>query len=167
MPRPVAWPRVEMPDSSYADVHARGLRLRVNKSADVDVSSSESGAWIDVGYNVIGSPRLYLTLTECGDGGTGAVLANRRERVMLNLGGQRCEVLEFATPAGWECTLVVARGSMTTPVQLLAHDRDRVLSGALTLSLPDSLATDPAMIAPVVDAVERDMTVLLKGLGDE
>ena len=77
MPRPVAWPRVEMPDSSYADVHARGLRLRVNKSADVDVSSSESGAWIDVGYNVIGSPRLYLTLTECGDGGTGAVLANR------------------------------------------------------------------------------------------
>ncbi len=56
---------------------------------------------------------------------------------------------------------------MTTPVQLLAHDRDRVLSGALTLSLPDSLAADPAMIAPVVDAVERDMTVLLKGLDDE
>ncbi|MEZ3559385.1 MAG: hypothetical protein K1V86_07970 [Duncaniella sp.] len=167
VPRPVAWPRIEMPDSSYADVHARGLRLRVNKSADVDVSPAESGTWIDVGYNVIGSPRLYLTLTECGDGETGAVLANRRERVMLNLGGQRCEVLEFATPAGWECALVVARGSMTTPVQLLAHDRDRVLSGALTLSLPDSLAADPAMIAPVVDAVERDMTVLLKGLDDE
>lgn len=167
VPRPVAWPRVEMPDSSYAVVYARGLRLHVNESAGVNVSPVDGGAWIDVGYSAIGSPHLYLTLTECGPEGTGAVLANRQERVMLNLGGQRCEITEFATPAGWECTLVVARGSMTTPVQLLAHDRHRVLSGALTLSLPDSLATDPAMIAPMIDALERDMTVLLKGLGDE
>ena len=167
VPRPMAWPRIEMPDSSYRVVNARGVRITLNESADADVSPVQGGAWIDVGYRVTGSPHLYLTLTECGPEGPDDVLANRRERVMLNLGGQRCEITEFATPSGWECMLVVARGSMTTPVQLLANDGHRVLSGALTLSLPDSLATDPAMSAPVIDAVERDMIVLLKGLGDE
>ncbi len=167
VPRPVAWPRVEIPDSVYGSVDAGGVSLLINESADVNVSPAEGGTWIDVSYPVFGSPRMYLTLTECGPEGLEAVMANRRERESLNLGGQRYELTELSTPGGWSCSMSVARGSMTTPVQILAHDGRRVLSGALTLSLPDSLASDPAVIAPVVDAVERDMLVLLKGLGDE
>lgn len=167
VPKPVAYPRIEIPDSVYKRVDVRGLGLMINESADVNVSSAENGVWIDVAYPVFSLPHIYLTLTECGSGGLEAVLANRRERESLNLGGRRYELIELSTPGGWECSLSVARGSMTTPVQILAHDGARVLSGALMFSLPDSLASDPAVTAPAVDAVERDMIVMLKGLGDE
>lgn len=167
VPRPAAYPRVEIPDSAYRRVDVGGLTLMVNSVADVRVTPVDGGAWVDISYPVFSSPRMYLTLTECGPGGLDGVMANRRERESLNLGGRRYELTELSTPGGWSCTMSVARGSMTTPVQILAHDDRRVLSGALMLSLPDSLASDPAVIAPAVEAVGRDMIVLLKGLDDE
>ena len=167
VPRPVAYPRVEIPDSAYRRVDVDGLKLRVNSIAEVMVTPVDGGAWVDISYPVFSSPRMYLTLTECGPGGLDDVLANRRERESLNLGGRRYELTELSTPGGWNCTMSVARGAMTTPVQILAHDDRRVLSGALMLSLPDSLMADPTVIAPAVEAVERDMIVLLKGLDGE
>lgn len=167
VPRPVAYPRVEIPDTAYKVTDACGVRLLINEYADVKVSPVGNGAWIDVSYPVFASPRIYLTLTECGSEGVEAVLANRRERESLNLGGLRYELTELTTPGGWVCSMSVARGSMTTPVQILAHDGSRVLSGALMLSLPDSLMSDPAVAAPVVDAVARDMIVMMKGLDNE
>lgn len=167
VPRPAAYPRVEIPDSAYRRVDVGGLTLTVNSAATVSVTPVDGGAWVDIAYPAFSSPRMYLTLTECGPDGLEGVMANRRERESLNLGGRRYELTELSTPGGWECSMSVARGSMTTPVQILAHDNRRVLSGAMMLSLPDSLAADPAVIAPAVAAVERDMIVLLKGLGDE
>lgn len=164
VPRPVAYPRVEIPDSAYKTVHVGALNLLVNGAARVKVTPVEEGAWVDVSYPVFSSPRMCLTLTECGPERLGAVIANRSERERLNLGGQRYELTELTVPGGWECTMSVARGSMTTPVQILAHDGSRVLSGALVLSVPDSLMTDPAAVRPVVDAVARDMIVMLKAL---
>lgn len=164
VPRPIAYPRIQVPDSAYNPVDVSGVTLMVNKSADVNVSSNGKGAWIDVAYGGFATPRLYLTLTECTPGETEGVMANRHERMDLNIGGQRCELTELTTPNGWQCELAVARGAMVTPVQILAGDRTRVLSGALTLSLPDSLLPDPLAVAPIVDAIARDMLVMLKGL---
>ena len=39
-----------------------------------------------------------------------------------------------------------------------------MISGALMLDIPDSLAYDPIATAPIIDAVTRDMTVMMKGL---
>ena len=58
----------------------------------------------------------------------------------------------------------MARGSLTTPVQILAWRPGEMLSGALVVNVPDSLGSDPAFISPVVSGVERDMMVLLKNL---
>lgn len=167
IPRPVAYPHIEVADSSFRSIDAAGLRLMVNSNATVNQSPRDDGAWIDISYPLFSNPQLHLTLTRCDAGRIEAVLANRREREALNLGGQRYELTELVTPGGWNCTMSVARGSLTTPVQILAYDASSVLSGALTLMLPDSLASDPQMAAPIIDMVERDLIVLMKGLGDE
>lgn len=164
VPKPVAYPRVDVPDSAYVGVDTLGVTLKVNSEADVSVAPSDNGAWINIGYDTFGAPEVYLTLTRCGDGEVERVLANRRERMALNLGGQRHELVELTTPSGWQCEMAVARGSFTTPVQLLARNSRAVLSGAAVVVFPDSLSPDPEALAPVVDFLVRDMLVMLKGL---
>jgi hypothetical protein len=157
-----------MPDSSYVDHPvAGGVTLRVNEGAGVNVSSRDGAEWVDIRYKgVWGEPGVYLTVTCAQSGEVDEVMANRRERMALNLGGQRYELIELTSAGGWECMMAVARGSLTTPVQILARKDGRVISGALVLTLPDAdgVAPDPVAFAPVVDAVERDMLTLLKSL---
>lgn len=167
VPRPVAYPRLDVPDSTFTIIDAGGLQLTVNENTDVNVSSTDNGAWIDVSYAGYASPRLFLTITDCRDAETMAeTLANRRERMILNLGSNRYTLTELSTPSGWTCAMTVARTSLTTPVQILAHNADKVLSGAFTITVPDSVIAnpEPVFIAPVVDAAERDMLVMLKSL---
>lgn len=168
VPRPEAYPRVVMPDSSYVDLPmAGGVTLRVNEGAGVNVSSRDGAEWVDIRYKgVWGDPGVYLTVTCAQSCEVDEVMANRRERMALNLGGQRYELTELTSAGGWECMMAVARGSLTTPVQILARKDGRVISGALVLTLPDAdgVAPDPVAFAPVVDAVERDMLTLLKSL---
>ena len=167
VPRPVAYPRIAVPDSTYTTVTADGVQLTVNDNADVKVSPTDNGAWIDVTYGGYASPRIYLTVTGCPDSTSlNTTLANRHERMLLNLGSNRYTLTELTTPTGWTCAMTVARSSLTTPVQILAHNDNKVLSGAFTISLPDSVSTntDPVAIAPLVDIAERDMLVMLKSL---
>lgn len=167
VPRPVAYPRIAMPDSDYVDLPLAGVvRLKVNGGTDVNVSSHDGAEWIDIRYQgVWGEPVAYLTLTEAKAEDVEAVMANRRDRISLNLGGLRYELTELTSVGGWECLMAVARGSLTTPVQVLARKGERVISGALVLTIPPGTdAPDPVAFAPVVDAVERDMLVLLKSL---
>lgn len=167
VPRPMAYPRIAVPDSTYVTLNADGVMLTVNENTDVDMSSVDNGTWIDVSYGGYASPRLYLTVTDCpDDAAMTETLANRRERMILNLGSNRYTLTELSTPSGWTCAMAVARTSLTTPVQLLAHNATKVLSGALTVTLPDSVSAnpDPVLIAPIVDAAERDILVMLKSL---
>lgn len=88
---------------------------------------------------------------------------NRHERMALNTGGASTELTQLVSDGGWECELALTRSSVTTPVQILAHDsRGRVLSGTLYLSLPAETPADS--VAPVVMAVGRDLTETLKHL---
>ncbi|MDE6395444.1 MAG: hypothetical protein K2K77_08890 [Duncaniella sp.] len=167
IPRPVAYPRLDVPDSAFTTIDAGGVQLTVNENTGVNVSSTDNGAWIDISYDGYASPQVYLTITDCRDAETMAeTLANRRERMILNLGSNRYTLTELSTPSGWTCAMTVARTSLTTPVQILAHNADKVLSGAFTISLPDSVSAnpDPVFIAPIVDAAERDMLVMLRSL---
>lgn len=167
VPRPQAYPRIEFPDSAFTPCEVEGVRMLFNSAATVALrpSGAERGAWIDVVYPCMTSPSLYLTLTQSDDSvDFGYSLSNRRERMALNLGQDRAELTQLTAPGGWECQLLVARGSLTTPVQILAWRPGEMLSGALVVTVPDSLGSDPAIISPVVSGVERDMLVLLKNL---
>ena len=167
VPRPQAFPRIEFPDSSFVPRDVEGVKMLFNSAATVNLrpSGAARGAWIDVTYPCMTAPSLYLTLTQAEDSTDFAyALSNRRERMALNLGQTRAELTELSAPGGWECQLIVARGSLTTPVQILAWRPGEMLSGALVVTVPDSLGSDPAFISPVVSGVERDMMVLLKNL---
>lgn len=167
VPRPTAYPRIGFPDSTFRTVEIEGVNLAVNSGAQVTSrpSGAERGAWIDIAYQCLGSPRLYLTLTQSDDPvEMKLALDNRLERIALNLGSERAELTELTSAGDWSCRLLVARGSLTTPVQILAWHEGEMLSGALTVSLPDSICPDPAAIAPIVKGVERDMMYLLRNL---
>lgn len=167
VPRPQAYPRIEFPDSVYVPVEVGGVTMLFNDATEIHESPSGAmkGAWIDVRYKCLTTPELYLTLTQSDDSvELDLALDNRRERMALNLGQDSAELVELTSRGGWNCQLVVARASATTPVQLLAWKDGEMLSGALVVNVPDSLRADPAYIAPVVEGVERDMLTLLKNL---
>lgn len=167
VPRPQAYPRIEFPDSVYVPVEVGGVTMLFNDATEIHESPSGAmkGAWIDVRYKCLTTPELYLTLTQSDDSvELDLALDNRRERMALNLGQDSAELVELTSRGGWNCQLVVARASATTPVQLLAWKDGAMLSGALVVNVPDSLRADPAYIAPVVEGVERDMLTLLKNL---
>lgn len=163
VPRPVAYPRIEMPDSSYVPVVVGVDTLLINAGARGETASRDGGVWVDVLYDAPFSPRLALTLTDAR-GRVDEVLANRSERMALNLGGARCEMTDITTPGGWTCRMALARSVAATPIQLLATDGTHVLSGALVLEVADSVAADPVAYAPVVEAVKRDVLVMLRSM---
>lgn len=162
-PLPTAWHRIEMPDSAYREVSAEGVAMQVNSGAVTAETQREDGVWIDISYPTFPSARVYLTLNRLRPGEIHDAVANRLQRITLNTGGLPTERLEFTNPAGWECLLTLTPSSVTTPVQAVATGGDgRILSATLYISVPQH--TDPDSVAPVVDAVRRDMTVMLNGL---
>lgn len=168
VPKPEGWPRIEMPAPDFRPYGCGGVELLVNSEASVSSREADdgNGRWIDVAYPGITDARIYLSLTSAGSGvELQRALANRHERMELNSAGARTEIIQLTSEAGWECELALTRSSVTTPVQLLAHDgAGRMLSGALYLNLPPG--TPPDSIAPVVEAVSRDLTEMLKHLRD-
>lgn len=166
VPKPEGWPRIEMPAPEFVSVESGGTELLFNSNAIVESREADRGGgrWFDVTYPGVNGARIYLSLTAVGDPTElEKALANRRERMELNTAGARTEITQLRSEAGWECEIALTRSSVTTPVQLLAHDgRSRMLSGALYLNLPPD--TRPDSIAPVVRAVSRDLTEMLKHL---
>ena len=163
VPRPVGYPRIEMPDSSYVPLAVASDTLMVNASARVEAADRDGDVWIDVMYDAPYRPRLALTLTDAR-GRIDEVMDNRSERMALNMGGARCEMTDITTPGGWTCRMALARSVAATPIQMLATDGVHVLSGALVLEVADSVAADPVAYAPVVEAVRRDVLVMLRSM---
>lgn len=166
VPKPEGWPRIEMPAPEFTAVESGGTELLFNSDARVESREADGGGgrWFDVTYPGVHGARIYLSLTAVGDTAElEKALSNRRERMELNTAGARTEITQLRSEAGWECVIALTRSSVTTPVQLLAHDgRSRMLSGALYLNLPPDARPDS--IAPVVLAISRDLTEMLKHL---
>ena len=70
------------------------------------------------------------------------------------------ELTELTSDGGWQCLLAMTRSSLTTPLQILAHDGKNVISGALYFNFSPS--TSPDSVSPIVDAVNRDLIHTLK-----
>lgn len=164
MPKPEAYPRIEMPDSSFHPVKAGGLELTLNRGAETTVTErTDGGTWITISYPTGIDAKVYLTLTPAaGSETTDTIIANRRERMSLNLSGSEAIATTLTSRSGWECEMLTSNSALSTPVQILASDGHRVISGALYLDIPASTAADS--VAPVIDAIDRDMLTLLKNL---
>lgn len=159
VPRRHAYPRIELPDSAFTEVSAGAgnLTIGISKASTIALRGSGKGnsGFIDVAYPGFNSS-IYFTVTPVTPATAGEVIDNRVERMELNLGGAEAELLEFDTPAGFECKVLVSRGEISTPVQFIATDgASLVVSGAAFVRDASPSAADS--IAPVVGMLRRDI----------
>lgn len=163
VPKPEAWPRIEVPAEEYTEHSFDNVSLTLNSVATVSGEAKDEGTWINITYPTFQNAHLYLTLSGAkSPDELKAILDNRRERMELNTGGTVTELTELTSDGGWEGLLAVTRSSLTTPVQLLAHDGNKVLSGVLYFNFPADTPADS--VAPIVKTVRRDMIHALKHL---
>lgn len=164
VPKPEAWPRIEVPSAEYSMTAIGPVGFMLNKSAIIDIKKKESGWWADIRYPHFPDATIYLSVTETTSHDALAdAIDNRRERMALNAGGAVTEFTRLTSDGGWAAECALTRSSLTTPVQFLASDgHSLLLSGALYLILPPDAAADS--VSPIVNAVNRDVTKALKNL---
>ncbi len=138
--------------------------MAVNSGAVAESTLRPDGSrWITITYPGGINPKVFLTLsTASTPDSAAAITINRRERMTLNLSGAEAILTNLSSAGGWECEMVTSREALSTPVQILARRDNLVLSGSLYMQLSPSTAPDS--VAPVIDAIDRDMLTLLKSL---
>lgn len=167
VPRPEGFPRIERYDSVYHPLDSVPVRFEVNDSAVIVPSKPgrDGDTWVTLAYPRYGGARLFLTFTPTTPASLPTVLDNRAERMALNTGGARSELIELVSDGGFSGRLMTTRSSTVTPLQFLASDPhgSMVVSGALFIG-DAAEASSPDSLTPVVDAVRDDLLHALKHL---
>lgn len=160
VPRRKAFPRLAFSaDSIGRPASLDGVSFRINRIAGFRPDSARPD-WADIVYPPALGSTMYLSISRPAD--LPGAVANRRERISLNLGDAPALTEEFHA-GRWACTLVSStRAGLTTPVQLLATSSDgRLLSGAVALDAPGESADS---IRPLLDLLRDDARTLLLSL---
>lgn len=151
-PRRYAYPRVEAYDTVYTRVALGPVDILVNAGAE---SVSPRVGWLNVSYPRYGAT-IHLSATRTDN--PAEAIANRRQRISLNLGGATAVTHRFSN-GDFECLVVESADAGTTPVQMLAvSDRGVIVSGTASLSGRTSPADS---IRPIVKALSRDAVKML------
>lgn len=164
VPRPEAFPRANLYDTVYHQLDSVPALFYVNDSTVVvpDDRRSDDARWVTLSY-----PRykalMYLTFTPVTPATLDGVVDNRIERMSLNAGSSRSELVELTSEGGFACRMLTKRSGTVTPVQFLAVSPALVVSGALFLQHQAS-PTSPDSLAPVITAVETDILHALRRL---
>lgn len=157
IPRQTAYPRPALYAAEYKPVTAAGLdSLMVNGAA---VISEPQPGWLDICY-----PAYNITLnTTVSRADIPAVLANRAQRMDLNIEQTGADMEQFISRSGLHVTLLVAPEALRTPLQFLATDSALVVfSGAAVANFPANAPADS--VSPIIDAVAADLRQLLRSL---
>lgn len=163
-PRPRAFHRIEIPAAEYDTVTvADGVTLVTNSSArTMEKRPDGPSTWVDIIYPTLGNATIYCSITPVTPATAEEVVSNRLERMALNSGGYSSDLLEFSTPSGYDCRILVTGAGTATPVQFIGISGREVVSGALMVQVADGF--QPDSLAPVVDCVTRDVEMLLRSL---
>lgn len=156
VPRPRAYPRIDVPDSAFTTLSADGVAMAVNTSASVRRGQNNG---LDIAYPRLNST-LYISINRYRDNQELArAIANRNQRMALNTGSERVRTDEFTNDAGFFCRMISAGGASAIPVQFTAAGPGRTLvSGAAVFSVPVASADS---VAPASRALQRDILHLL------
>ena len=165
IPRRHAYPRIALPDSAFTAIEAKDVTLQVNSAVadSIATRNGDNGAqFIDIRYPEQHSA-VYITITPVSASSIAGVIANRMERVGLNLGGSDAEMIDFDNNAGFESKMFVTRADISTPVQFVSTDgRDIVVSGVAFIA--DASKEHADSLSPVTAMLRRDILHLLKTL---
>lgn len=164
IPRPKAYPRIQLYDSVYTDRHGLDAGFEVNEATEVnrpggDRKGSRSD-WADVRYPAYNAT-LHCTFTPVDESTRDEVVDNRTRRMALNVGSNTAEQIGLSTPAGYEAIVLTTVGATVTPLQFVAAGNEWVVSGALTF---DAESIDTDSVLPVIGAVRSDVIHAIKNL---
>lgn len=159
IPRPQAFPRMQLYDTIYvsSDLPAG---FEINRSASVRHHSQDSGdsgsapLWIDIAYPAYGATVSCTFIPVVREDKRENVIANRLQRMSLNIGENFAEQTEMSSPGGYSTIILDTRGSSVTPLQFLSSGREWIISGAMYFSR-DSITTDS--VRPAIEAVKNDL----------
>lgn len=157
IPRPRAYPRLQLPDTAMTPVADAPLHFVANAEA---ITSIPRPGWTDISYPNLGA-EIHVSFTEVDSTEIPAVMDNRMERLLLNSGSREPRFDEFINEAGFDCLLARTDG-ISTPLQFLATDhRCYVVSGAVYF--PEyAEATDS--LRPATEAIQTDILRALQAL---
>lgn len=155
VPRRYAYPRVEMPDSAARTYGIGSLAAHISASAKV---SRDNDRWLTADYPSLGAT-LYLSAMQTT--ALPEAVANRRQRISLNLGGAVARTERYTSAEGFDIEKVVCADGVATPVQFIATRDDVLVSGSFVISG----AVLPAdSIRPVVDILEKEADAIVNSL---
>lgn len=157
MPRPEAYFRLELPDTTYLPQRVGDEIIMLNAVIDsIETRSMGNNHWLTATYPD-GRATLYLTITDVTPATEPLVLENRTERMSLNTGGNQCYIENFRTGKGRTATLLVTPSGSPTPVQLMVVGHgDKIITVAAGCEEAATARADS--IQPVVDMLARDLT---------
>lgn len=166
VPRPEAFARIDVPDSTFRPVDSLGLRFEANAAAvtTAETRPQSDARWFTIAYPTLGAT-VYCTATPARTPAERREAeANRAERIALNIGDNPSEQISIESADGFSGLVYVTPAGSLTPVQFLAVGPDGwVVSGTATLrQAPPAARADS--VRPVVDALRRDIIHALKTL---
>lgn len=166
-PRPEAYPRPTLYSPAYIAADSLPLHLELNAEASTSaVHKSDGSVWLDIAYPAYGFT-VYCTLSQVTPATIDDAIANRIERIGLNLGEGSAHAVEtfVESESGFEGTVVTSFAAGSTPVQFIATDsKGWLVSGAAFTPSPQA---NPDSIRPYVEALERDILHALSTLSHE
>lgn len=159
VPLPKAFPRIPTYDTVYVASDSLPCGFEVNADAIVSIrrpdTAPEGTVWADIAYPAYNAT-LRLTFTPVTASTHHDVIANRRERMMLNFADNPVQIKELqSTGTGYTTVILTAPTASVTPVQFVGSNDRWVISGALQMHLISY--SDPDSIMPMLRAVERDI----------
>ena len=160
VPKPTAYPRVNDPGSEYITVDSLPVVLLANAAATVTRPRPQ---WLDITYPGLGVT-LHVSLTPTTPAEIDHVIANRSERMALNVADVSSTGETQLDSHDFSSVVISSPETRSTPLQFLAHDgRGLVISGAAFFSnvTPDASIDS---LAPIVSYIERDIVHALSNL---
>ena len=157
VPLPYGYQRIEIYPDEYSDADSLPASYAVNASARVRRLPDGPGGSVmaDIDYPAYGAT-LPRTFTPVDSITAAEVIANRRERMALNLADNYATVSEVGpndrTP--FVSTVMMSAGRTPTPVQILSVGPDMVISGAVRFA---SEQADADSLMPVLKAITADI----------
>lgn len=153
-PKPTAYARIALYDTTYAPVEGAPVNFEANSAVSRHLEPArDNDLWLDLGYPAY-KGSLHITFSAAADSAKAAeVVANRSERMALNLGDNSAEQTTLEA-GGFTTTVIATTGRTLTPVQFVSVGPGWVISGAFTL---EREPTSGDSISPVIEAVKIDI----------
>lgn len=171
VPRPKAFPRISLYDSSkYVVPDSFPVVFPVNAQAVYRTSARDGGAWLTIDYPRYNAT-VYVTYSLASDSlQLAQIVDNRLERISLNIGdGAMIDEMDIESDGGFDSRLILSRNITSTPTPLnfisIAKNQNAgvVVSGSVAFS-DHRRGIDSDSIAPVVDALVYDLSHSLSSI---